>query len=40
VSDAFDYIRSSLEMDVLNVEDIWLTDATKNLESLKNEVHK
>ncbi|CAJ0907876.1 15166_t:CDS:2, partial [Entrophospora sp. SA101] len=42
VSEAFDHIRSSLELNALsqNVKESWLIEALKNFETLKNEVHK
>ncbi|CAG8721920.1 17060_t:CDS:2 [Dentiscutata erythropus] len=40
ISDAVGYIRSSLELDILDVEPLWIVDAKKNFEILKNEVHK
>ncbi|CAJ0861693.1 17400_t:CDS:2, partial [Entrophospora sp. SA101] len=40
VEEAFEYICSSLELKVLNVEKPWLVNASKNFNMLKNEVHK
>ncbi|RIB11352.1 hypothetical protein C2G38_2042762 [Gigaspora rosea] len=40
ISEAFDDVRSLLELNALNVEVPWVVNASKNFETLKNEVHK
>ncbi|CAG8801228.1 23167_t:CDS:10, partial [Gigaspora margarita] len=40
ISEAFDDVYSLLELNALNVEVPWVVNASKNFETLKNEVHK
>ncbi|CAG8820889.1 28515_t:CDS:2, partial [Gigaspora margarita] len=40
VEEAFEYVRASLELKALNVEEQWIVNASKNFKTLKNEVHK